>query len=226
MSGLWATLLTNICPGFVFSLLGVIAALWYENRGASRLFLIPHITTSNVDEDNPAAIQRRFLHIKIRNQPRRSPFVTRRTAFSCHGTVSFYEFYSDQKVGYEIPIKWDGAPDPVKFEISNEKLIKVIDPPLFRATRFMDIAPDEEESLAFAIRLNGDEYAYGWSVDSYLNGWRLPTCELPPGKYRARVKVISGDGVFEADVFFRNTYYIGRFDLLPGLSVQEMIKRR
>lgn len=81
----------------------VVVALWYGNLGAPRLEIIEDVTT---DETKPDGRRTRFLHLKIINKPRRMPFVTRQTANTCHGDITFFTA-SYKQICNPMPIKWD-----------------------------------------------------------------------------------------------------------------------
>jgi len=192
-----------------FAFLGVVLAIWYENLGSARLLFTPENTT---DEVKPNGLRTRFLHVGIKNVPKKVPFVTRQTAFSVHGTISFITTDGKQ-VGKTMPIRWDGAPEPIKYEVSDGKVFTIPDPRLVRISRFMDVPPDENESLAIAVRIHDEKNAYGWTSESYFNKWRHDDFLLPPGKYIARVRLTTGDSIFESEFPFNNLGEFETFDL-------------
>src|SRR6266511_2339698 len=120
-----------------FAFLGVVLAIWYESLGSPRLVIVPEDTT---DEVKSNGWHTRFLHLGVKNLPTRAPFLTRQTAFSVHGTISFFTLDGIQ-IGKTMPIRWDGAPEPIKYEVFEGKIITVPDPRLVRISRFMDIPP-------------------------------------------------------------------------------------
>jgi len=76
----------RICSFFIdfginlfFAFLGVVIAIWYENLGSPRLLLKPEKTTDNVNSNGSRT---RFLHISVKNVPKKAPLVTRQTAYS------------------------------------------------------------------------------------------------------------------------------------------------
>lgn len=199
------------------SILSIVIALWYENLGTPRLKIMSDATTDDTKQDGRRT---RFLHLKIINKPRRMLFVTRQTANSCHGDIIF--FTADYKqIGNPMPIKWDGTPEPIKPEIYKNKIVWLLDPRLLRLTRFIDIPPDESESLAIAVKILGDNNAYGWTGESYLRGdWKHPNYTMKLGVYIARVKIYSGDSVFIQDFRFTNPKKFEKFDLLPDKPIR------
>ena len=115
-----------------------------------------------------------------------------------------------------MPIRWDGAPEPLKAEVVDNKVVHLPDHRLLRVSQYMDIPPDETESLAVAIRIQGDADAFGWTSASYFHDWRHPDFRLPPGKYTARLLLASGDRTFQKDFPFVNSADFESFDLLKG----------
>lgn len=189
--------------------LGVVVALWYENLGSPRLFIENSKTT---DDEKEEMGRTRFLHLVIKNVPRHVLFVPRQTASGVHGTITFLDINKNPISG-AMPIKWDRRPEPIKYEVSEGEVVRLPDPRLISVSGYIDIYPDEEESLGFALRLLEDDEAYGWTVSSYFYGWRHPAYKLPIGRYFARVKVKSGDKKFTQDILFTNPQEFNGFDL-------------
>lgn len=199
----------DILLSILFAFVGVVLALWYENLGSPRLQLLPHVTTDGPRQRGRRA---RFLHLLVKNTPLKVPFVPRKTAFQCHGDIKFYNSKREQ-IGNPMPIRWDGNPEPIRFEIVNGEVVGVIENSLLRLSRYIDIPPDEQESLAIAVRIHSETLAYGWTGKSYQYDWRHPDYELPQGNYVASVKITTGDDVFRADFSFVNPEVYEEFDL-------------
>jgi hypothetical protein len=205
--------LFNIGLNLVFVFVGIVLALWYGNLGAPRLRISPGLTTDSV---KPNEWQTRFLHLNVTNVPRKNiPFVTKQTAFSCHGTVTFLTAYQKQ-IGNSMPIRWDGNPEPLNPEVVNNEIKFLPDFRLMRLSRYIDIPPYETESLAVAVRINGDTDAYGWTSESYLYNWRYPEHQLPVGTYIARINITTGDSSFKQDFPFTNPEAFESFDLVAS----------
>lgn len=202
--------LCDIILSVVLMFLGVIIALWYENLGSPILKIFPHDTT----EGNYKIGTVKFIHLKVKNDPRSILFVPKQTAYACHGDI---EFLTDkhEPTNISVQFKWDGTPEPVKAEILGEKVVYLPDNRLIRTTRFIDIAPGEEETLAIAFRNKDDVNAYGWSYLNYQTpDWRYPGCALPTGNFIARITIKSGDIVVKEDFPFANPENFNDFDLL------------
>lgn len=204
-----AQLLIDIVLNLLLAFAGVVLALWYENLGSPRLKILPGITTDDVKSNGWRV---RFIHLNVKNVPKRVPFVPRQTAYSCHGTITFFTPDSKQ-VGKTMSIRWDGAPEPIKAEVVDNKIVHLPDSRLIRLSRYIDIPPGETESLAAAVRIHDESHAFGWTSKSYFHNWQHPDYSLPTGRYIARVKIVSGDRMFQKDFPFVNPGEFERFDL-------------
>ncbi|MCX8126790.1 MAG: hypothetical protein N3E40_06625 [Dehalococcoidia bacterium] len=194
-------LLVDFAINLFFAFLGVVVAIWYENLGSPRLLLIPGNTTDDV---KPNGWRVRFLHINVKNSPKKVPLVTRQTAYSVHGTVTFIRKSDGKQVGQTMPIRWDGAPEPIKFEVANGQVLSIPDPRLVRISRYIDIPPDEQEGFAIAVRIYDEKTAFGWTSESYFQNWRHNDYALPIGEYVAKVRLTTGDATFEGEFPFAN----------------------
>jgi len=200
----------DLVLNLLLAFLAVVAALWYEALGAPRLIIENGKTTDDVKDNGRRT---RFIHLTVLNNPRKAPFVTRQTAQAAHGTIEFLDAYRSSLSG-RMPIRWDAAPEPVKYEAVGRRAILLPDPRLVRISRFIDIFPDERESLAVAIRIFGDYEAYGWTSESYFRDWRHPDFSLPLGALIARVRLAVGDTVVQKDVPFNNPGQFEEFDIV------------
>ena len=188
LSAFWSVLL---------AFAGVLFALWYENLGKPRLGIAPLDTKTDIvaTDGRPT----RFLSLVVRNRPRRAWLVRRQTAFSCHGKIVFLNRDGGVVAG-PVNIRWDGKPECVKQEVVGNRVVPLFDPRLVRQGSYIDIPPDEQASLAIALRIAGASDAFGWSNESYGHRlWQLERLRLPPGHYTARVTVTSGDEVETRD---------------------------
>jgi len=200
----------EIILNIALAFLGVIVALWYENLGSPRLYIQKGETTDDIKQNN---WRTRFLHLSVSNKPRRLPLVPRQTALSVHGTITFLDSKRNPITG-AMPIRWDGTPEPIKYEVVNNQVRTLPDPRLLRVSRFIDIYPDEHETLAIAVRILGDQDAFGWTSESYFQNWRHQDYRISQGEYIAIINLKSGDSVFNAEFAFTNPSAFTDFDLL------------
>lgn len=207
----WSTI-NGEWKDILFTFIGVVFALWYENLGKPRLIISKGYTTDN---DSQPMGRRKFLHLNVSNQPRKNiPFIPRNTAKACHGTITFLSTEHKIICG-PMAFKWDGTPEPIKHEIGEgNQLIPLIDNRLVRISQFIDIQPDETESLAIAIRIFNEDVAYGWNPNSYFYKWRHPDYQLSNGEFIARIKIKYATGSICKDFYFSNPIDFEKFDLL------------
>jgi hypothetical protein len=116
-----------------------------------------------------------------------------------------------------MPIRWADSPQPVRQEIVDGRPVGLLEPNLLRMARFMDIPPGETEPCDIAIRIHGDDSAYGWTPQSYTYDWRHPNYLLPIGEYIALIAMTTGDSVFRTEVVVRNPERFEEFDLVRGM---------
>jgi hypothetical protein len=77
--------------------------------------------------------------------------------------------------------------------ISNNSTLQIWDENLLNLESAVDVYPGEREQLAIAARFDDDGDCYGWSNESYYSEpkWRNPNRRLFPGRYLAKVTVVS-----------------------------------
>lgn len=63
------------------------------------------------------------------------------------------------------------------------------------------IPAGNEELLDVIAQCRGEEAAYGWNNESYLNNWRTPRYMLPGGDYRVRITATTQNGTIATAVF-------------------------
>jgi len=201
----------DVAENLFFTFFGVVVAIWYESLGAPRLLIEIDAPFEN---SNPLG-DFRFVRVRVRNQPRKVPLVTRQTAYAVHGRMSFVNSKGGQ-VGKTIQIRWDGMPEPLKYEVENGRIITLPDPALFRVSQYINIPPDEQETFAVAVKFQGDEEAYGWSNESYKHKWKHTEVSLPPGVYEVIISLQSGDKVWKKRFRLQNTNGVN------GLQLEEV----
>ena len=92
-----------------------------------------------------------------------------------------------------MPIRWNGAPEPLKPVLTDGDLALLYDPSLLRSGGYIDIPPDRSATISPALRLEKPNAAFGWTTESYAHGWEHPTYALPFGQYKVRVTVQTKD---------------------------------
>jgi hypothetical protein len=175
----------EILISLVISVISIFLALLYENLGSPRLFF-------SIKPKKPIKIGNQdtyFLNLYVINKPHKYwPLVTRETAYSCHGDITFKDRASKKTFG-PMPIRWSGNPEPIKFDVVDNHIVSLIEPSLLKSSRYIDIPRDEKEEIDVAVRFLQDHQAYGWNSESYLHQSKNPELELSPGTYEIEVKI-------------------------------------
>lgn len=200
--------------GFVMAIIGAflsaIFALWYQGRNGPR-FIISVGTTSD-DYRGNSRRHVRFTRITVINSPRHYKLVPRRTAYACHGYVDFLNMEGRQIVP-RMPIRWDGAPEPLKRVPSDGGSGILYDPTLLRFGGYIDIAPDRSATSSPALRLEKPNAAFGWTTESYAYEWEHPAYAIPFGQYRIRLTVQTENHSIPKEFLLTNPKEFDGFDL-------------
>ena len=204
-----ATLLFEI----VLTVAGIVLALAYADLGKPRLSLQikppegVRIGNAEAHEDTV------FLKLRAFNKPRRGwPFVSRRTALSCHGEIWCMDMNNVPM--FNMVIRWSNNPQPVRLDRDQGKVIGLLDQTLMRASRFIDIAADELEDLDICRRNMEERVANGWNSDNYqYPHHKHPDRYIPGGTFRVRVKLVHSDGSDEAEFLLHNPEDLGQYRL-------------
>jgi len=189
---IWADIALGLVMAIVSAFLSAVFALWYQGRNGPRFTIAVGITTDDYRGIPPRSRHVRFTHITVVNSPRHYKLVPRRTAYACHGWVDFLNMEGRQVVP-RMPIRWNGAPEPLKPVLTDGDLALLYDPSLLRSGGYIDIPPDRSATISPALRLEKPNAAFGWTTESYAHGWEHPTYALSFGQYRVRVTVQTED---------------------------------
>jgi hypothetical protein len=181
--------------------LGIILALAYADLGKPRLNLEP-------DGPNPVRIngteQTLFLNVRVFNRPfTLPPFVARRTAISCRGTISIMDSNSNRV--FDMRIRWSSNPQPIHPVGLVNTIQEALDRNLIRPSELIDIPADESELLDICFRNPLQAAAHGWNSENYFyNNSRHPERNLPTGDYVVRVDVKHNDGAASRTFLLHN----------------------
>ena len=128
----------------VLTFAGIVLALAYADLGKPRLSLVVKAPEFVGIGQGVGQQHTLFLKLIVHNRPREGwPFVSRRTALSCHGEI----WFMDQRnvTLFNMGVRWSNNPQPVRFERDQGQTVTLMEPTLLRASRFIDIAADESE---------------------------------------------------------------------------------
>ena len=157
------------------------------------------IDYSKLPQKRPANLAR-FLRLSLENKkPSKFVFwISRKPAFQCHGYISFYhldtqEVFHRRKMEY----RWPSTPEPyiktVKKPgsvLDNEYIMVPDMASIFPYLR-RDIPSGESEEIDVVARFDNEDDCYGWSNDSYAEGWKLDKWKLPKGRYIIKIDLIA-----------------------------------
>ena len=126
--------------------------------------------------------------------------MTRASAVRCRGEISFHHLDGQSVFNSPMLARWAGSREPIE-RVSDQNANVQLRPGQFtfvyRPEWQIDIFPGENEMLDVAVRFKDEEDCYGWSNDSYLHNWRIPSRKLAKGRYLVRVKVTSAGQSWE-----------------------------
>jgi hypothetical protein len=206
--------------GVVLALFGIFVAFWVpiqmERRKRPVLMIEPAEMEAGVIGDHRA----RFAKIGVRNLPIRredSPWyfpridswLLRATATGCKVTASFEELATGGRPLTNRQMRWDAASEPLNLYVdATGSLAAHPDITKVPQSLSLDVAPDSVETIAVAIKYEGEEAAYAFDAWSYFHGGpRLfadPRLELAGEEYRVSVRAAAGGISVERTLRLRN----------------------
>jgi hypothetical protein len=121
-------------------------------------------------------------------------WLARLPAQQCRASISFHRLNGTLFIAEPMAGRWaGGSPEPlVAFvQTPNGGTVPVLtNPQEIKST--VDIYPGEVEQLDIAIRVSGENEAYGWNNDTYFHqNWRNPNRQLNQQIYLVRLVVTS-----------------------------------
>jgi len=193
----------------ILTVFSVVLALWYADLGKPK-FTIQALPPQNI---NIGDLETVFLQMSVANNPLSNrPFISRRTAFSCHGTIEVSN--TDRKMLFKMPIRWSNNPQPIKPDLDRGKAATMLDQSLIRMGGYIDIPPDESEDLDICYRAPTTSEAVGWSTDSYrVQAGRYTHRILPLGDYQIRILIKHDHGAHACKLTLHNPQDIADFKL-------------
>lgn len=149
-----------------------------------------------------------LVHISVKNEPiKRSEstllfrkidtWLLRSVATGCRVTLTFEELGTGKRPVQDLIARWSGAPEPLA--ISRDaagNTVATYDPTKTPQAERFDLSPDDDgETLAVAIKHDGDSSAYAFSSGSYqaTSKWlTIPPFELSGDEYWVHVTASAG----------------------------------
>ncbi|MGA9762402.1 MAG: hypothetical protein WBQ14_08270 [Gaiellaceae bacterium] len=158
----------------------------------------PVLTIKRSEDLNfDSTLPRRIVHVRVVNRPLsglRGRWLLCNVATGC--TVSITMTSRSDGTGLTFQGRWSGNPEPMTILTHGQGDIAVVyDPMKLPQTRVIDVSPGEEgQTMAIAIKAEGDSRAYCFASESYerLGDLRKPGWELPHKEYDVVVVAQAG----------------------------------
>jgi hypothetical protein len=173
----------------------------YTKRPALEIALADDL---NIEDRLP---KQRLVHIRVINRPlagRRGAWLLRNVATGCTVDVEIISRRDHQRISFAG--RWSANPEPWTFAAGDRVIAQIFDPTKIASTRVFDLPPSTQgSSLAVAIKVDGQEDAYGFASESY--GWpqlRNPAWTLSHATYDVRVVARAGGLEAKQDFVLRN----------------------
>lgn len=195
----------NLIIGFVLGVVASgIAAIVYE-------YATSPLVTISLDE-RPLALGQHgdlpphaFYHLRIRNQPSRLPFSSRKPAWSSKATIEVFDLNGNRVVADPIYARWPSQPEPLTPAVAGQQQVNLPDFARLMNARKVDVHAHEEEYISLAIKFDGQSECYIFSNESYLYpAWSNPAWRLNSGIYRVLVTVFYGRGLSQCTFTLTN----------------------
>jgi hypothetical protein len=101
----------------------------------------------------------KILHIKVRNKPIRFRWMNRDLATNCRGVVKVIDASNGQSKGVFSGLKWALNPEPLRFELKEERVLVMTDPTLMLTAGLKNLG-ERWEDLDIAVKHEGDHEFY------------------------------------------------------------------
>jgi hypothetical protein len=182
--------------------IGMTILLERLRRPKLEIQLVTPATTGDREFKGKQAEKVRFLYLKLVNKKLRRwgrPFVTRSPALECHGHITFHH-RDDGKAVFDrtMQIRWPQGGDPTLplvtpdgYFVVDGKPVVMFDPQRLGLATRVNISPGESQKFDVVARFDDEDECYGWSNDSYIEGWRNPDWKLDKGRYLVKVTIFS-----------------------------------
>ena len=144
---IWVDIALGFAMAVIDAFLSALFALWYQGSNGPRFVITVGPTTDDYRGTPPHSRRVRFTHITVVNSPRRFKLAPRRTAYASHGWVDFLDMEGRQVVP-RMPIRWNGAPEPLRPVVIADRVSLLYDPSLLRSGGFVDIPPDRSATIS------------------------------------------------------------------------------
>jgi hypothetical protein len=157
----------------------VVRAVREHDTQTPRLRIDPGPSTFFGTQDDGITVA--FAHVRVTNV---GPFVRRVRGFARFlagdGTTIHQE---------PMSLRWSSAPEPLTVVWTPDGPQPVSDMSKVPLSLYVDIPTGEAEDTAVAVKFSDVSGAWGWTGESYLNGWRHPKWRLPDSDVVVEVSI-------------------------------------
>jgi hypothetical protein len=182
----------SIGLGFFAILVAIAIPLWIEWRKRPMLSIEPG---ENADRDAPSW---RIVHVRVLNTPipgRLGRFLLRQNADGCTGWVELRSRSGGAPIAFEA--KWSSSPEPIQTLAIGGRAVEFYDPQKLPIALVATVPPTKGgQTIAVAIKHNGDPHAYGFGKGLYADPnpgpLRTPSLALQDSEYDVTVTVEAG----------------------------------
>jgi hypothetical protein len=169
----------------------------------------------NADHSDPDRPDWRIVHVQVFNDPiegRFAKWLLRNTASGCHVHLRLRSVRTGRRTP-EWRGKWSARPEPIQYFVvthanGTEGVHPFFDPQKEPAMYSYDLPAGEDgESVAVAIKHDGDPEGYSYAVGVYHNlqgGLKAPALALPDDEYEVVVRARAGEVAVEQSFVLRN----------------------
>jgi hypothetical protein len=200
------------------TLLGLFVILWIERQRRPSLVFEVGAPGRLFPGDPMSRPPCTWLHIYVRNLPLPRWLAwayVREAAPACAAWIAFFNLDGKMLFDQEMLARWTDTLQP-KWHVTPAG--GGFAATLIEARNTVDIPAAEYSVLDVAVRMDGEEAAFGWNNESYVHNWRHPSWALPKARLLVRARVRTGGLQFSDAFLLVNDGSYDQFELLPAAA--------
>jgi len=172
----------------VASLIASVVVLVIDRQRMPNLAIIMDNSANTTPTYDAGRGRWKFVRAKVinRRMPKLLRWLIRQTAENCRATVSL--FNEAEESLFSMRGRWADSPELAHLPQS-EWIVRILYPD--PAT----IIEGSEQILDIVVMKEGDNEAFGWNNEAYLNNWKTPQYRLPIGRYKVKIDITTQNGI-------------------------------
>ena len=182
----------NVIAGIV----GILIVLFVD-RSRRPVLIIEEGEISYMGPGDPKGRKEAaFPYIRVTNKsicPFLGFFFDREPAYACKAWITFLDMEKNKLYEKEMLGRWTKNPQP-RINIFKK------DDDIYRSMIVIkdtfDIQPNVTVSLNSIVRIKDDKNCYGWSDESYLEGWNNPNWKIQKKNFLLKIRIRTGGREF------------------------------